>query len=63
MASIYHKGASACIWLRYRDSTGKWRGKPTAYKWSNPGDVRQGRRLAERATEREAELRATEREG
>lgn len=56
MASIYHKGDDPRIWLRYKDSTGTWRGKPTSYRWSNIGELRQARLLAERAAEREAEL-------
>jgi hypothetical protein len=48
MASIYHKGESKTIWIRFQNEAVQWKGKPTAYKWSNFGDVRQAKRLAEK---------------
>lgn len=56
MASLYHKGDDARIWLRYRDAAGKWRGKVTSYRWGNAGEVRQATLLAQKASEREAEM-------
>jgi len=58
MASLYHKGDSQFIWLRYLSSERKWKGKPTSYRWANLGDVRQARLLARRQTEAEAANRA-----
>ncbi|GEM_PF-2234856 len=55
MASIYHKGSDPRIWLRYKDERGKWKGKPTSYHWNNIGEVRQANRLAQLASDREAE--------
>lgn len=54
MASIYKKGGSEKIWLRYQGADGKWKGKPTRYRWANMGDVRQARLLATRQSEVEA---------
>ena len=54
MASIYHKGESKTIWIRFQNEGGQWKGKPTAYKWSNFGDVRQAKRLAEKQSKIEA---------
>lgn len=56
MASIYHKGQSEVIWVRFR-ADGKWKGRPTSYRWSNMGDVRQARLLARRQSEIEAAVR------
>ena len=55
MASIYRKGGSEKIWLRYRGKDGKWRGASTKYRWSNLGDVRQAKLMARRQGEIEAE--------
>lgn len=41
--------------MRYRSPEGVWKGRPTGYRWSNLGDVRQAKILARKATEREAE--------
>ena len=57
MASIYHKGGADRIWLRYRSADGRWMGKATGYRWSNLGEVRQGRLLARRQSEVEAARR------
>lgn len=54
MASIYRKKGSDKIYLRYKDSAGKWKGKPTSYRWSNFGEVRQAKLLAGRQSQREA---------
>jgi hypothetical protein len=53
MASIYKKGDSPVIWIHFKDETGKWRGKPTSYRWSNFGDVRQAKLMARRQSEKE----------
>jgi hypothetical protein len=53
MASVYKKGKSPVIWIRYKDDTGKWKGKPTSYRWSNLGDIRQAKLMARRQAEKE----------
>jgi hypothetical protein len=57
MASIYRKKSSSKIWVRYLSPDGKWKGKPTPYRWGNLGDERQAKLLARKASEREAEWR------
>ena len=54
MASIYRKGDSKKIWIRFRGEDGKWKGQPTAYHWTNMGEVRQAKLLARRQSEIEA---------
>jgi integrase len=61
MASIYRKSpTSDVIWIRYRDAAGKWKGKPTSYRWANIGEVRQAKLLARRQSEVEAQERGCE---
>ncbi len=54
MASTYTKEGSKWIWLRYKDETGKWRGKQLAYRRDNIGDQRQAERVALKQSEIEA---------
>lgn len=58
MASVYRKGESDIIWVRYKDAEGKWKGKATGYRWSNAGDVRQAGLVVRRLSEEEAAARA-----
>lgn len=51
MSSIYRKAGSKKVWIRYKDASGRWKGKPTRYTWANLGDVRQARLLARRQSE------------
>lgn len=51
MASIYHKGKSSFIWIRYKSENNQWKGKPTKYCWKNLGDVRQAKLLAQKRSE------------
>lgn len=55
MASIYTKKGSSFFWLRYKDATGRWRGKQTGYRLGNLGDQRQAKLLARKQSEIEAE--------
>lgn len=54
MASIYTKKGSAFFWLRYKDATGRWRGKQTGYHLDNLGDQRQAKLLARKQSAIEA---------
>lgn len=53
MASTYRRPNSPFIWIRFKDETGKWRGKATGYRGDNPGDVRQAKMVARRHSETE----------
>ena len=51
MASIYTKDGSAVLWIRYKDESGKWKGKPTSYRAGNLGEKRQAELMARRQSE------------
>jgi integrase len=50
MASTYHRKDSRFIWIRYRDSSGRWQSKSTGYLVGNPGDRKQAELLAKKQT-------------
>jgi hypothetical protein len=58
MASIYLRPDSPYIWMRHKDSSGKWKSTNTGYRKDNVGDKRQAELLAR---ERTVEEHATQR--
>ena len=48
MASIYPRKDSPFIWIRYKDSSGKWKSTDTGYRWDNIGDRKQACLLAKK---------------
>jgi hypothetical protein len=57
MASIYKRTDSSYFWIRYKDSSGKWKSAITPYRKDNVGCKRQAELLAR---EKAIEERATQ---
>jgi integrase len=55
MASTYTKKESKFVWIRYKDASGKWKGKATGYLKDNYGDRRQAILLARSFSRKEQE--------
>ena len=61
MASTFIRAQSPFVWLRFKDSAGKWRSKVTGYRKDNLGDLRQAKLMAREMGREERERRGVER--
>lgn len=54
MASTYLRPGNPYVWIRYKDSNGKWRNANSGFRHDNPGDRRQAKLLAKEKSLKES---------